>query len=1164
MRKRSLRERFIIYLSVSPSMVKKLYNDYNLKHFLVSYRYFKNLSSNNLEFLDWVEERQVKDPQFYLMMDSGAFSNFVAGKQVVKDSEYIDFIKKYGDCFDEVIMLDRQKPKINEEIYESLYKGISWYVDHTGGKPENYPKTFNLWKKEEKVGVAGDRSSDSNPITYVNMITKGRKTKESFDINTIAKLRKISNELKTKTHYFGTINNKILTGAQPHSTDISSTGAEIGQLMYLVKNDEGQYIKKWIHYKNPDLPKEVKEMLNKLSEKEAPSVARKIYNFKVLSKLEDLVNKGKFASKIDWDNLKEDVFEFEEDYFKDLKEGIVLPDLPYKTIYQVEGFKNNIRITFLGTKGEIEEENNDHKKNTSILIEHKHKNILIDFGYSHKGKFSDINPDILFITHAHPDHIGGLPETIDIPTVLSEKTLKLMNKYRFEDPHTEEKGSFFGWLEYEMIPVDHSILAPANGYILNIDNKKIGIFPDFLEIKELDKLKDLDLLIADGSSIRENIERKYNIGHQSMQNTLDMAKGLNIKKVVFIHFGKEVIKKGDENTLKELSSSVPFILANDGDSLKIEESLDFKTDQDLQESFEETKKELLKRGILNQDVKAITYIPHFVCLVGSKAKGIDDENSDWDIVIRKQNRDESVELLIRNYFGKDKNYHFIYSPTGPHGDYIPLFDLKLIPKPFELIKVEEDFKPMKLYTPPKMGSAYSFEEFYDINDLYDNWAKPYLDRGETLFVETKINGWRTTIHKLGNEKGMFFEGTERNRLEFFQKLKKIIENIDDDFILDGELVGRRKSNNEIIPRKDLALFNSDENIDCDSFTTSEGEEGYIDIVLFDIPYYNKDISDLPLIERKKYLKNFDKYKYFSIVKSIEVKDKESFLKAVKEVSEEQGSEGAVVKTANSKYTEEEIPDWAKFKKILEFKVKVIDKLETKDKNAFNYIVSYINDGKELELCKTMNTKIDANKGDILTLTAEEIIINDDLTISAQIPRVRDLDLSKKEPDKIQDIVYRAYKFGLLHCSDDVKKKFFEKYKLKEGWITYQGRRILINDMSDETTFGIRKSYASEKRKFIESNVSGEKHALRHWKSKEEMNTAIDNAIKEGILFSGKDQSGRTRNLFYNKSDRTLVICGEKGIFNSYRVDVPNPEGYIYKLTSNFKVGLGGKLQYERV
>jgi ribonuclease BN (tRNA processing enzyme) len=57
-----------------------------------------------------------------------------------------------------------------------------------------------------------------------------------------------------------------------------------------------------------------------------------------------------------------------------------------------------MKIKVLGTRGEVKSSAPHHSKKSGILIDNK---ILIDVG---EKEFIGLNPQIIFITHLHPDH----------------------------------------------------------------------------------------------------------------------------------------------------------------------------------------------------------------------------------------------------------------------------------------------------------------------------------------------------------------------------------------------------------------------------------------------------------------------------------------------------------------------------------------------------------------------------------------------------------------------------------------------------------------------------------------------------------------------------------------------------------------------------------------
>jgi len=93
-----------------------------------------------------------------------------------------------------------------------------------------------------------------------------------------------------------------------------------------------------------------------------------------------------------------------------------------------------MKLTFLGTKGEIEEESRTHKNHASLLIESDGFKLLVDFGETYSQKyFEELEPDAVIVTHAHDDHISGLKGfPIEVPVYLHEG-IRESRYYRRED-----------------------------------------------------------------------------------------------------------------------------------------------------------------------------------------------------------------------------------------------------------------------------------------------------------------------------------------------------------------------------------------------------------------------------------------------------------------------------------------------------------------------------------------------------------------------------------------------------------------------------------------------------------------------------------------------------------------------------------------------------------
>lgn len=215
-----------------------------------------------------------------------------------------------------------------------------------------------------------------------------------------------------------------------------------------------------------------------------------------------------------------------------------------------------MKLKFLGTKGEIEEESPKHKYNSSLLITEKNFKLLIDHGFLSK-KLSKIRPDAILITHGHPDHFVWLKEDEDYQgkiylTSETEKAAKFKKNFVIIKVNHWFKVGPFKIFAYK---VAHSLIAPAVGY--KIKNSKTLIYnPDLIVMKGKNVLKDVDLYIGDGSSVRSNLVRRRDsqlFGHTRMTTQINWCRKFGITKVIFTHLGKEALKIGDKKLEKMLA-----------------------------------------------------------------------------------------------------------------------------------------------------------------------------------------------------------------------------------------------------------------------------------------------------------------------------------------------------------------------------------------------------------------------------------------------------------------------------------------------------------------------------------------------------------------------------------------------------------------------------------
>jgi ribonuclease BN (tRNA processing enzyme) len=215
-----------------------------------------------------------------------------------------------------------------------------------------------------------------------------------------------------------------------------------------------------------------------------------------------------------------------------------------------------MKLKFLGTKGEIEEKTARHKFHSSLLLEDKGFRLLIDHGLKSE-KLVSIKPNAILITHAHPDHFIWLKKDESYKgkiylTAEAQKAAKFQKNFKIIKVNEWFKIGPFRILAYKVL---HSLLAPAVGF--KIKNSQTIIYnPDLVVAEDKDVLKDVDLYVGDGSSVKSNlVRRKGNklFGHTRIQTQINWCKDYKIKKIIFTHLGKEALKIGDKKLEKSLA-----------------------------------------------------------------------------------------------------------------------------------------------------------------------------------------------------------------------------------------------------------------------------------------------------------------------------------------------------------------------------------------------------------------------------------------------------------------------------------------------------------------------------------------------------------------------------------------------------------------------------------
>ena len=300
------------------------------------------------------------------------------------------------------------------------------------------------------------------------------------------------------------------------------------------------------------------------------------------------------------------------------------------------------------------------------------------------------------------------------------------------------------------------------------------------------------------------------------------------------------------------------------------------------------------------------------------------EGSDIDIIIKQQYPDDRIiyELLRRLPPDVAKGVHIVYDREGPMiGNCIPIYQLAFSrvtnPKVISPWEVPSKLAELVFGKPvvglkPKSGIVGKLE-FWLAKDAWELFASKYIEENIPLIIERKCDGRRFQLHadKAKGIAKLFTEDRQRDRAPAMPDIINEImkEGKFENVILDCEIevydIGDKKPKDaetkirlfEMVPREDTA-----------SLTTAEKiPESMIDgavVQVYDILWLDgKPVNNLTTLERIELVHKVvpkGLYWWRPLPYYIATNRKE-FFTYLEKVRRENGSEGAIVKAANSTY-----------------------------------------------------------------------------------------------------------------------------------------------------------------------------------------------------------------------------------------------------------------------
>jgi phosphoribosyl 1,2-cyclic phosphodiesterase len=213
-----------------------------------------------------------------------------------------------------------------------------------------------------------------------------------------------------------------------------------------------------------------------------------------------------------------------------------------------------MKLTFQGTRGNIEPKTRYHRRHTVTEVTYQGRTVTIDCGENWRGYLDRLALEAVVITHAHPDHAWGLKEGVECPVYATEAAWADMEDFPVRDRYTVQFREPFEvrGITFEAFRVDHSTRCPAVGYRVTAGDVRVFYAPDLVWIHDREEaMRGCVRYIGDGACVSRSMVRKNSgnlIGHVPIRNQLTWCKKEGVPQMIVTHCGSDIVAH-DERTV---------------------------------------------------------------------------------------------------------------------------------------------------------------------------------------------------------------------------------------------------------------------------------------------------------------------------------------------------------------------------------------------------------------------------------------------------------------------------------------------------------------------------------------------------------------------------------------------------------------------------------------
>lgn len=211
-----------------------------------------------------------------------------------------------------------------------------------------------------------------------------------------------------------------------------------------------------------------------------------------------------------------------------------------------------MRLTFLGTRGNVAVASPLHALHSSLLVSHRGRAVMVDCGEDWLERLDALSPDAIILTHAHPDHAFGLRRGAPCPVHATAETWDALAA--FPVPASQRRvlaartPVVIAGIGFEAFPVEHSIRAPAVGYRIAAGRGALFYAPDLVAVIDRhEALSGAQLYIGDGATVERSLVRRERggtrlVGHAPIRTQIGWCAAEGVGRMLVTHCGSQIVR----------------------------------------------------------------------------------------------------------------------------------------------------------------------------------------------------------------------------------------------------------------------------------------------------------------------------------------------------------------------------------------------------------------------------------------------------------------------------------------------------------------------------------------------------------------------------------------------------------------------------------------------